>query len=108
MELIQEKEITLSVAQVDVKLEGYGSDYQFIIRNVGGAEAKNINFALNGDDSNLIESEFKRKFPIPALRPRKSVELSVSIFMSPRSFNTNVSWENPNGEIENDNFLLSI
>ena len=109
LELIQESEIALSVAQVDVELEGYGSDYQFIISNVGGAEAKNVDFVLNGDDSTLIKSEFKRKIPIHALRPGKSVELSASIFKgSPRSFNINVSWENPNGDIGNDKFLLSI
>jgi len=109
LEMLQAREAALSKAQIDVDLEGYGSDYNFIISNVGGAEARNVTFKIEGEDDPVVSSEYKDKIPIPSLRPGKSVQLMAALHSgSTFKYKVLVSWQNPDASTEQDEFFLTV
>ena len=109
LDILNAEEKSLSKAQIDVELEGFDSDYHFIITNVGGAEARNVTFKIEGEENPLIESEYQDKIPIPSLRPGKSIQLIAALDIGSSSkYNAVVSWQDPDGSAQHDEFFLAL
>lgn len=109
LELIKSKEMALSVASIDVDLVDYESNYHFIITNNGGSSANRVTFEIEGEYNPIAIDEIEQKFPISCLRAGKSIELVASLNLgAPDCFNVNVSWENPNGNVKHDTFIVCI
>ncbi len=98
LEMLEAEEQAKSVAEIDVELEGYGSDYRFLITNIGGSEARDVHFSIDGEGYPLVASQYAEKIPIPVLSPGKSVELLAPKTMGcASSYETRVHWLNPDG-----------
>ena len=107
LELIEAEEKAQSVAKIDVELVGSGSDYKFVIRNIGGVEAKDVRFSIDGNGYPLVASEYAEKIPISVLRPGKCVELLAPKTMACGSqYLTRVLWLNPDGTQGKDEIVV--
>jgi len=107
LEILNAEESALSKAQIDVELERYEAGYRFVIRNVGGSEARDVNVAIEGGNP-VVESEYRNKIPITVLRPGKSVELlAARASRSADRYNVLVRWKNPDGSQEKDEQFVS-
>lgn len=100
LEKIKESEEDAKKTFIEVKLVSLKDYNKFVICNVGEAEAKNVSIKVLGDYNPIVSNDFEDKIPIKSLRPRQEVSLlSVSELGTPSSFEVEVSWENPTGEI---------
>ncbi len=107
--ILNSEELERAKAYIDVKLEDFGNTHKFIITNTGGAEATNVHFSISGDGSPLVTNEYTKKIPIKSLKPEKSVTLIAAISMgSPHEFNVFVSWNNPDGSQQKEEYLVSL
>ena len=107
LQFLEAEETALSKAKIDVELEGYGSDYNLIVTNVGGAVARDVSFSIEGE-SPVLDGEYKEKFPIRELRSGKSVSLCAALSMgSPSQYNVLVHWKNPDDSEEQDEILIT-
>lgn len=107
LKFLKAEESEHSKAKIEVELEGYGSDYNLIVTNVGGAVARDVSFVIEGE-SPVLDGEYKEKFPIRELRPGKSVSLCAALSMgSPSQYNVLVHWKNPDDSEEQDEILIT-
>ena len=107
LQQIEQYEQNSSKAQIDVDLISDGNNSHFIITNIGGAEATNVYFGIEGA-SVLVPSEHESKIPVSSLRPGKSIELLAAISQgTPPKFKALWRWNNPDGSTEKDEIEIS-
>ena len=106
LKILKNEEQNALVAKIDVELAGHSGDYKFIISNVGGADAKEVHFSVDGNGYPLVAREYAEKIPITVLRPGKCVELVATRSMGCGSqYETQVLWYNPDGTQGRDKIM---
>jgi hypothetical protein len=84
---------------LDLVREGQ-NNFRFYIRNVGEAEARDVELKLLVDAQRnpIVKSEYNEKFPIDRLQPGSSVSFIAALHLgSPTAYNATMSWTNPDG-----------
>ncbi len=111
IELIEKEEQTGEHAHVTVELVKVGrTDFRFVIMNQGIAVASDVTFEIDpsSPDNPLSVSETERKLPYPSLQPGQSFTLIASFNLhSSMSYDTHLTWQNPDGSREERNLHLS-
>lgn len=99
-------------AEVQVDLAGVGGDRRFVIQNVGGAVARDIQLEVlpeRGKNSPIISSEVDQKFPLEKLEPDEATSLAAIVTTGTGiRFLVTVSWQDDEGERQRQSFQLTI
>lgn len=103
LEQILETEKQAEKAFIDLELYSVGSNNELSITNTSHAVAQDIQLKFIGEHDPTIQSDFDSKIPISSLRPGKNVTLiAVSEMGAPSSFEVEVTWKNPDGNVVSD------
>ena len=107
LQQIEQEEQDNTKAKIDVDLVSDNNESHFIIKNIGGAEATNVFFGVEGCGA-LIPSEHNSKIPVTILRPGKSIKLIAALTDdTPQKFKALFHWNNPDGSHEKDEIEIS-
>lgn len=110
LQILERQERGRGSARLRVELVPNGRGWQFVLANVGEAEARNVDlrFVLEHDsDSPIISSEYAEKFPLPKLPSGSRVTLIAAMHLGgPSAFNLIIGWTNPAGDrMEEDAYV---
>lgn len=110
LELITKEEAVKEQALVIADLEGYGSDWRFVITNEGLSPAENVEFELiDCPKSPLVTGDYNEKLPIPMLQPGQTVRLIAAIAQgNSLTYTARVSWTDSDGTRKKKEYFLSI
>lgn len=101
LEILLREEKGKETARLSFDILKDGKTYRFKISNISDVEARNVDLKLilkKPEDSPIIKSDYKSKFPLPILQPGTSVTLIAAIHLgSPTAYNAVLSWTNPDG-----------
>jgi len=106
IESLAEEKSNKTKPKFNVNLTKLGKSYNFYISNTGQGSAYNVNFELIGcEDSPLSSHDLQDKFPHPEIKPNSRVKLLAAIHMgSPRKYQVKLTWENENGDKDEEIF----
>lgn len=103
---------TPETADVRVFLRGVGTGIRFVLRNMGGAPARDVHFDIDpqtGKNSPLVSSEVEAKIPIEVLEPEEECELAAVVTTGTGiEFNARLSWSDPDGSDQRIQVLLAV
>jgi len=103
LELLMREEKGKNAARLALALFRDGKTFRFKVTNISDVDASNVELKLLLEDSTenpLIDSEYREKFPVKKLSPGTSVTLIAALhFGSPRAFNAELKWTNPDGNV---------
>jgi len=109
LQQIEMQEFLEKLAHVDVELEGYGSSWTLIIRNLGYSDASDVDIEWESEPLRLVGGEAERKLPIKRLKPGRDVSLKAAIHLgSPPDYKGTVRWRNSDGSLVSDEFVLHL
>ena len=99
-------------ADVQVGMTGVGGERRFVIQNVGGAVARDINVEVlseQGKNSPVVSSEVEQKFPLDRLDPDEAESLAAIVTTGTGiRFLVTVTWQNDDGEHQRQSFQLTV
>ena len=99
-------------ADVQVDLAGVGSERRFVIQNVGGSVARKVDVQIRseqGKNPPVISTEVEQKFPLEELGPEETSTLSAIVTTGTGiRFLATVSWQDDNGDRQQQSFQLSV
>ena len=111
LELLEKDETSDDRANVTAEMVKVSSgNYRFVIINQGPAVASNVAFEIDpaSPDNPLVTNDVERKIPFPLLQPGQSFTLIAALDMgSAMSYDTYLSWNNPDGSKQNKKIHLS-
>ncbi|WLP93867.1 hypothetical protein [Psychrobacter sp. M13] len=110
IESIAEEKTNKTKPKFNVSLTKMGKSYNFYISNTGQGSAYNVNFELiDCEDSPLFNSELIDMFPYQEMRPGSRIKLLASLhFNSPSKYQSKLSWEDENGNKNEEIFWTSL
>lgn len=110
IESITEQKTNQTKPKFNVSLTKLGKAYNFYISNTGQGSAYNVNFELiDCEDSPLFNSELIDMFPYQEMRPGSRIKLLASLhFNSPSKYQSKLSWEDENGNKNEEIFWTSL
>lgn len=101
LEMLHREDAGKNKARLSLDLVREGrTNFRFHIRNLGDAEATDVELELLVDSKNnpIVQDEYDEKFPIKRLQPGSSVSLIAALHLgSPMAYNAKMRWTNPDG-----------
>lgn len=106
-----EQETATGLADIKVELGRFGGDRRFVVQNLGGSSAYDVDFKVdseNGKNSPVLGSELEKTFPVSELESGHHVSLSAIITTGTGiRFQAVVTWRNRDDTREERSFQLS-
>ncbi len=85
--------------------------FRFVIRNEGPADASNVMFEIDpqNSDNPLVKGDYDRKLPYPKLQSGQYFTLIAALTLkSTLPYIVKLSWENPDGNKKEETLHLSV
>jgi hypothetical protein len=112
LELLLIQERGKNTARLSLDLVRDGKSFRFKITNISDVDATNIELKLllkKPEDSPIIESEYREKFPAKRLGPGSSVTLIAALHIgSPSAYNAVLTWTNPDGSVSEEETYAAL
>lgn len=112
LEMILREETRQEKARLVAELVKVGrTDFRFVVLNHSSVLATNVDFKIdeNSPDNPLVQNERRSKLPYPSLQPGQSFTLIAALhFGSAMSYDTLLTWTNPDGSPGSNRVHVSI
>lgn len=106
LRLIGEQKLQNTTPKLDAEIIKAGASNRLVISNIGKVEVREVSFSCVGMP--VPSDEYRRKVPIPSLRPGKSVEFIAYKDLSSidDKYKLDIRWNNIDGSNGKDEILV--